>query len=74
MTAIAGIVSPQKAKLVKSMLRKMKHRGDEWFEIHDSESSTFGISGIHDQENGRAGFTNNGLVKDGCVPARFAQA
>jgi asparagine synthase (glutamine-hydrolysing) len=74
MTAIAGIASPKKTQLIECMLEKMKHRGRAWMEIHDSESTTFGIAGTKNQENARDGFRNTALVKDGCVPARFAQA
>lgn len=74
MTAIAGIASPKKSMLVESMLRVMKHRGGAWMEIQESDNTTLGFNGIRTQEEVRDQLKHKGLVKDGCVPGRFAQA
>ena len=74
MTAIAGIAGKQKHELVEKMLEKMSHRGWDWHAIVEGEDTTIGICGKKYQERAQLDIKARGIVSDGNLPGRFAQA
>jgi len=52
----------------------MSHRGKAWSKVVQKQDTTLGMIGLINQENALREIGQSGMVKDGCVPGRFAQA
>lgn len=73
MTAIAGIYSPEKTKLVEEMLKQMTHRGDGWSNITQDNDTVLGMSGMELQEKSLVILREKGIAQDCSASGRFVR-
>ncbi len=74
MTAIAGMTGRNKKNLVKKMLGKMAHRGNDWLEMATQPNAVIGISGTAAENLSRRIFKKTKVARDGLQAGWFSQA